>query len=403
MSRRYAWLLALCAVLTNLVSFLDRQTLSVLAPSVRHGLDIDQPTYGWLNSAFACAYLAGGPLAGWLLDRFGARRGLVVSVLLWSVVSASHSLAPTFGVLLAMRIALGLAESPALPGTTQVITRVLPPGDRSRGLGLLWIGSSAGAAIAAPLATTFASAWGWRSAFLGTAAAGLIWLPIWLAIAWRGTARQALDRPAERTTRAAPPVLETLSKPIIIRAVIAVFVSSPVVLFSSVWSAEMLVTDHGLPNNAVGHYLWLPPLGIDVGSLLFGDLFSRRAARRTGETDRLLFAIACMFVIAGTWIAAFATSPWMAVSGTSTMMFGMAGVYTLILAEATARVEGATSLMGGFFVASQSLAFIIGNPIIGYVGKHTNTYSGVLFVLGLFGVLSAAVWLAPGRAPPPRT
>ena len=70
-----AWALALTATFTMSVSYIDRQTLSALAPTVTKALAIDETHYGFLLSAFSISYLVGPPLAGRLMDRVGARRG----------------------------------------------------------------------------------------------------------------------------------------------------------------------------------------------------------------------------------------------------------------------------------------------------------------------------------------
>src|ERR1041385_4755324 len=159
------------------VSYIDRVTLATLAKSVKSALDINDTAYGWLSSAFSIAYLFGTPIAGWWIDRAGARRGLVASLLVWSVVAALHALVPTFGILFVLRIALGLAEAPSFPGGAQTMQRVLPPQERSRGFGLLFTGSSIGGMLAPLIATALYNAAGWRVAFLGTAAVGLVWIP----------------------------------------------------------------------------------------------------------------------------------------------------------------------------------------------------------------------------------
>src|SRR6185295_16573165 len=131
------------------------------------------------------AYLIGAPPAGWLVDRLGARRGLLWAVLLWSAVAALHALVPGFGVLFALRIALGLAESPSFPGAAQTVQRALPPEERARGFGVLFTGSSFGAMLAPPIASYLATRFGWRTAMLSTAAIGLVWVPVWLLVAFR--------------------------------------------------------------------------------------------------------------------------------------------------------------------------------------------------------------------------
>src|SRR4051812_20187760 len=106
LSRRAAWALALVATLTMAVSYVDRQTLAVLSPTVTKALAISDEQYGWLVSAFSVAYLVGAPIAGRMIDGIGARRGLLGAVLVWSFVAALHALAPGLGVLFGLRIAL---------------------------------------------------------------------------------------------------------------------------------------------------------------------------------------------------------------------------------------------------------------------------------------------------------
>src|SRR5262245_36430369 len=132
LSRRRAWAVALVATFTMAVSYVDRQTLAVLAPAVCKALDINDTEYGWLASAFSIAYLVGAPRAGRLIDRTGSPRGLLWGVLIWSVVAALHALAPGFAVLFMLRILLGLAEAPSFPGAAQTIHRVLPAEERAR-------------------------------------------------------------------------------------------------------------------------------------------------------------------------------------------------------------------------------------------------------------------------------
>jgi predicted MFS family arabinose efflux permease len=72
--RARSWLVALVATLAMSVSYMDRQALAAIAPTVREALAISHESFGWLTSAFAVAYLACAPLAGWIVDRVGARR-----------------------------------------------------------------------------------------------------------------------------------------------------------------------------------------------------------------------------------------------------------------------------------------------------------------------------------------
>src|SRR5579862_9302799 len=139
-----SWWLVGATTLAMSLSYVDRQALSVLAPTITKSLHISDAAYGWLGSAFSLAYLVAGPLAGALVDRVGARRGLLGGVVLWSAVAALHAIAPTFAVLFALRLALGLAESPTFPCGVQAVQRGLGPADRARAMSFLFVGMSIG-------------------------------------------------------------------------------------------------------------------------------------------------------------------------------------------------------------------------------------------------------------------
>src|SRR6478752_5249509 len=126
LSNRRAWFVAIVATLTMAVSYIDRQALSALAPTVTEHLHLDDAAYGIIQAAFSIAYLIGAPLAGKWIDRVGARRGLVWSMLLWTLAGVLHALVPGFAVLFVLRIALGFAEAPGFPGAAQTMQRVLP-------------------------------------------------------------------------------------------------------------------------------------------------------------------------------------------------------------------------------------------------------------------------------------
>jgi ACS family hexuronate transporter-like MFS transporter len=376
------------------VSYVDRQTLSAIAPSVQAALGFDDAHYGDLASAFAVAYLVGAPIAGRVIDRVGARRGLLGAVLVWSAVAALHALAPGFGVLLAMRVMLGLAEAPSFPAATQTIQRALPPVDRARGFGVLFTGSSIGAAIAPPLATWLAERFDYRAAFLGTAAAGLLWVPLWLSLAFGARARAVLDR-----KYALPPVRGMLH-PALLRAVMAVLASAPLLAFGYTWATKYLVHDHHLTQRAAGTLLVAPPLFFDLGAILFGHLGSRAHARGAEGMPRSLFAVSAAAMLAGAAIPG-APTPALAVAALCVAMAGGGGVYALATADMAVRVPpGILSAAGGMCAAAQSIAQIVTNFGIGRSVMRTGSYTLTLLAVTAWVIPGGLVWLA-WRPPPP--
>jgi ACS family hexuronate transporter-like MFS transporter len=392
-SRRIAWAVAITAALTMTVSYVDRATLAILAPSVTRELDISETAYGSLVSAFSVAYLVSVPLSGWWIDRAGARRGLVVSVLVWSIVAALHAAVPCFAALLVARIALGVAEGPGFPGGAQTINRVLPPGDRSRGFGFLISGATFGSMIAAPLASSLYGLFGWRFAFLGTALSGILWIVPWIFLTGRADVRLVLEPSPAATPEERPPLGEVLKHPWMLRALAAIFAVTPVTGFVGSWAAKFLARSFAVKQGAMGQYLWLPNLGFDLGAILFGDLATRQL-RAPGAPPRALHLVAAALT-ACVALLVVASSPWQATACFVLCMAGGGAVWTLVVADLLARLPRArASFAAGVLTGALSVANIIAQPLIGRVVDATGRYDGIAIGLGAWVVPGSLVWFA---------
>ncbi len=386
LSRKRSWAIAAVAMLTMTVSYVDRATLAVLAPSVTKALDISESAYGWLTSAFSIAYLFATPLSGWWIGRAGARRGLLASVLVWSGIAAMHALVPGFGVLFALRIMLGIAEGPSFPGATQTMYRVLGPADRSRGFGMLFTGSSIGSMIAPPLAGLLFGLAGWRTAFLATAAIGLVWIPIWLVVTG-GRAAAQLDGVTHERPRERPAFGVIARHPMMIRAFVSILAIAPAVNVFAAWGSKYLVRRFDIHQEDVGHYLWVPPLCLDVGALLFGDLVAR-----TGRPRALYVVAALMTMTLG--LLPFVETPWQAMAVLGVTVGGGGAVYTITTADMLGRMPPeAVSVAGGLIVTAQSIALIVANPLVGRAVDYYGNYDGVAIVVGLWVLPGTLLWL----------
>ncbi|MCS6898359.1 MAG: MFS transporter [Myxococcales bacterium] len=397
MTRTRAWGLALAATLTMTVSYLDRQTLAVLAPTVTTVFGLQERDYGLLMSAFSIAYLLGTPAAGWLVDRVGARRGLPVSLLLWTLVAAAHALAPGFGMLFTLRILLGFAEAPSFPGAAQTVQRALPPQEQARGMGILFTGSSLGAMVAPKLATWLNSSLGWQEAFVGTALVGLLWVPLWLWLTSTPEAKAVLDTVPEESAgkRSSVSLGELMRNPAVLRALLVVLASAPAISFSLLWGAKYLVKVHGLTQAQVGNVLWIPPVAFDLGSVIFGDLASRQRCGRPGPVEPARGLVLGAAVLGAAMIgAAQGGSLEVALLSLSLSMAGGGGLFAVATADMMARVPpGSVSTAGGITAAAQSLTYIVLNPLLGRYLDGGGTYQAILLALGFWVLPGSVLWV----------
>lgn len=405
MSSRLGWTLTIAATLTMTVSYFDRQALGVLGPRVSSALAISDTEFGWLISAFSIAYLVGSPLAGAWIDRIGARRGLLIAVLAWTVVSGLHATVPNFGALFALRIALGLTESPSFPGAASTVQNALPPAERSRGFGVLFMGSSIGA-LAAPFAVTaLETRFGFRVAFLVTAIAGLAWVPMWLVVTRSAEARARMGEGALAGASAVSVgerlrgLGRALLHPAVQRAAIVVVTCAPMIGFVLNWCAKCLASTHGVAQADMATYLWLPPVLFDLGSVAFGSLASRAHARGV-DAPRALMVVAGVIGSAMP-VALFLDSAWGMTIALGVALIGGGGLFSMLTSDMLSRVPPSIlSSASGLTAAAQSLAYIVANPLVGWARDRTGGYAAPMIALSalvLPGALAWVFWTPPAK------
>ena len=170
-------------MLVSLISYVDRNVLAILAPTIRDQLVMSEADYGWAITCFSIAYMIGNPVWGWVLDRFGLRVGMTAAVLFWTVASAAHATVSGFWGLAIARALLGFGEGATFPGGLRAALESLPEDRQTRGIAISYSGGSLGAILTPLMVTPIAARFGWQSAFLISGAFGAAWLILWWAIA----------------------------------------------------------------------------------------------------------------------------------------------------------------------------------------------------------------------------
>ncbi len=165
---------------STVINYIDRQTLSVLAPYLQLEYHWTNTDYAKLAIAFRLAYSVGQTVFGKMMDRFGTRRGLTVTVICYSIISMSTSLARGFYSLMTFRFLLGAGESANWPAATKAVSEWFPKRERALATALFDSGSSIGAAVAPLIVLGIYFRWGWRPAVAIPGVLGFLWL-----IAWR--------------------------------------------------------------------------------------------------------------------------------------------------------------------------------------------------------------------------
>src|SRR5262245_56327227 len=180
--RHLRWYVAALLFASTVINYIDRQTLSVVAPVLTRELHITAVEYGYILQSFLLAYTVMYVVSGILVDRWGTKTSLAAFVLWWSVSNVLHVLARGAAQLAIFRFLLGVGE----PGNYNAVGRAAsewyPPKERALINGLANAGSAVGAIVATPLVVWITAHYGWRFSFVVTGMLGLIWVILWIAL-----------------------------------------------------------------------------------------------------------------------------------------------------------------------------------------------------------------------------
>ena len=292
--RNLRWYIGGLLFLSTVINYIDRQTLSVLAPYIKTEFSWTNADFAWLIIAFRIAYAFGQTLSGRLLDRVGTRTGLTVAVAFYSTAAMLTSLASGFRSLAAFRFLLGAGESANWPGATKAVSEWFPRRESGWAVALFDSGSSIGGALAPFIVLwayhTFDS---WRPAFIVTGVLGFGWLIAFRALYRRPEdhprlsdeeramilagrahaqgAREGSDRAAGAATRLSASTL--LSLPQTWGIIIGKSLTDPVWFFITDWFAIYLVAKgYRLEESLLA--FWVPFLAADLGNFAGGGCSS---------------------------------------------------------------------------------------------------------------------------------
>jgi MFS family permease len=176
-----------------------------LLPYIRDEFALDYTRAGFVISAFGVIYGVCQLPAGWLADRFGPRILLTLGVVGVGATGLLVGLSPSYVVLLAGMVLMGILGGGYHPASTTMLSAVTEPRARGRALGFHLVGGSFSYFLAPLFAAGIAVFWGWRSPFIAMAILSIgIGIILHVILGRRVPARKTADLEASVATEAPP-------------------------------------------------------------------------------------------------------------------------------------------------------------------------------------------------------
>ncbi len=416
------WIIGL-VFLATLINYIDRLTISVLAPVITRDLGLSNTEFGGIVTWFLLAYTVSQGLSGKLYDRIGTRLGFVVSIIVWSCAAIAHAFARGVASLSAFRFVLGLGEAGNWPGAAKTIAEWFPVHQRAFGMAIFNSGAAIGSILAPPLIVWLQLQYGWQTTFIVTGLLGFLWLTLWLLFyqtpdhhPWITNEELAFIREGQKRKGKSSIEASETSQSVsaqegnstsslrwrdllryrqVWAIVLSRFLTDPVWWLYITWLPKYLADARGFSLTKIGLFAWVPYVAADAGSLS-GGWISGYLIRRGWTVNRARKAVillAALLMPAGI-AAAFVNDPMIALVLIGIVLFGFQvwinNVQTLpsdfFPDKAVASVAG----LGGTGAGLGSMIFIF---TTGWIVDHFS-YVPVLVAAGILAPLGTLVLFA---------
>jgi MFS family permease len=178
--RRYVIAVLLLLLIT--VAYIDRMIMSMAGPILAKDFGLEPLALGLLYSCYLWGYAGAMLLAGWMVDRFGARLVIPLALVFWSIASIGCGVVTTLSGLFVMRILLGIGETPIFPGSNVIIREWAPFNERGMFSAFMMAGVLFGPGVTTAPAAWVINEFGWQASFFILSSVGFIWLALWLLL-----------------------------------------------------------------------------------------------------------------------------------------------------------------------------------------------------------------------------
>jgi MFS family permease len=302
--RGYAWTVVAILIATAVLSYTDRQVLSLLVDPIRADLGISDTEISLLlGTAFAVVYGVAGIPLGYLADRTSRRNLIFAGVLVWSIGTLACGLSRSFGQLFAGRLVVGLGEAVLSPAAISLISDYFPPSRRGTAVGCFLSGIAMGIGasiliggavlhlvqVGALADTPLAAQAPWRLVLLLIGTPGLLWAFAILAI--REPVRRGIEEPLAAASRADASGRHSTRWARVIPIYLVVCIASLVDNAVGAWAPTLLTRDFHMDRAQVGVELGILLTAAFGGGVLAGGWLADRAGLRGGWSGKLLVCL----------------------------------------------------------------------------------------------------------------
>lgn len=396
----WKWWISIILFLATVLTYLDRQTLSLCGSMISKEFNLSNEQFGQLLAAFRWAYAITHILSGYLADHYNTRIIFALAVGIWSTAGAAAAIVKNVFQLLFTRALLGFGEAFNWPCATRITANMMTSEDRGLGSGIFNSGAAVGSLIAPLIIIPIALKWGWRMAFLIIGLIGFFWIILWLAATRKNTRAHTLLK--GRTSEDSDGVLaehkkvsfRTWAKAVLLHPafwmlVVISLTINPCWYFLNEWIPKYMHDQQRLGYLLAGMVTVPIFLGADLGNLFSGGLIKWLTSKgwSVRKARGITLTVAALLILPVSLIK-YADSIYIIVA-----LLGLAGLgITSFVANYTACQQdfsfGNVGIVAGILGMSSNVFAATVNPLIGRYIDQSGNYNLIFTLVAILPVLS---------------
>jgi len=409
--RGLRWWIAGLLFASTVINFIDRQSLSALAPFLKVEYHWSNQDFAIILISFRIAYTIMQSVGGRILDRLGTKRGLSLTVAFYSLIAALTSTARGLAGFSIFRCLLGAGEAPNWPGATKAVAEWFPAKERAWAVALFDSGSSIGGLLA-PFMVLFMYRHfhSWRPVFLVTGSLGFLWLMVWRGVYGSPAGHPRISaQELAYISQGKASAAQVQGQPASVRQllkyrqawgiILGRFLLDPYWYLMSEWFAIFLVSKgFRIEQSIIG--FWLPFVGADLGNFFGGALSSWWISHgwpvgRARRTVILIFGPSMLMLLA----AAFTDRYALLIGIFGYVSFAYSACSTMFLSlPADAFDPRAVASVSGLSGTGAGIGTLISTYLIGLISDRFS-FEPVMIAAAIIPCLATAIIVSLVRGP----
>ena len=402
------WEIIFLIVLCYVVLYMDRSCMSIAGPVMMKHFNWTATEFGLVSTAFFIGYACTQILGGWLADRFGGGKIVMIGALWWSVFVFLTPFGSTLGLMLAIRIAMGVGEGVCLPANSSIVAQWIPKKEAGLAQGLCLMGVPIGIVVTMPLSVWIMQVWSWQTIFYSFAFIAPVWILLWR--------RFGRDKPEQHPAigraeleyiqeerelkehygqKEGVSVREIFSTGSVWSCAAAYFCANYLLYLFMTWLPTYFVLGRHLNMDKTGIYSMFPYV-VAAFTYPLGGYLADRAAKRLGDNaGRKIYPVigmvaAGVLLVIGSQAVSVGAAIALISASNGFLCLTMGGFYSMPIVFSRQTAGKLTGLFATFATIGGIAAPTITGCIIDYFGS----YEYALFVGAAVAVAGAIILLA---------